>query len=104
MAIKAPTKNSYELLIVIKPNLSDEDVEKNISQTESAIKSYGGTIVRIEDPLRRKFTHKMKGFKEGIYVSILFNSPPEAPNTLKRTLTIADDILRFVLIRRENLK
>ena len=104
MAIKAPSKNSYELLIVIKSNLSDEDIEKNISQTESAIKSYGGAIVRIDEPVRKRFTHKMKGCKEGIFVSILFNSPPEAPNTLKKTLAIADDILRYILVKRESLK
>ncbi|OGI18939.1 MAG: 30S ribosomal protein S6 [Candidatus Melainabacteria bacterium RIFCSPHIGHO2_02_FULL_34_12] len=99
---KAPVKNLYEALIIIKPNLSDDDIEKNISQVESAIKNYGGNIVRIEEPVRRKFTHKIKSFKEGYYISFLFNAPPESPNTLKRTLIISDDVLRHVVLRREN--
>ena len=100
--LKAPVKNTYEVVIILKANISDEDLEKNISQVTSAIKNYGGNVVKVDDPVQRKFTHKIKGIKEGLYISILFNSPPELPNTLKRTLSIADDILRYVVIRKEN--
>ncbi|MBI3590337.1 MAG: 30S ribosomal protein S6 [Candidatus Melainabacteria bacterium] len=100
--LKAPVKNLYEVVIVLKGNLSDEDLDKSISQTVSAIKNYGGNVVKVEEPVQRRFTHKVKGVKDGLYVSILFNSPPEVPNMLKRTLSIADDILRYMLIRREN--
>ena len=100
--LKAPVKNTYEVVIILKANVSDEDLEKNISQVTSAIKNYGGNVVKVDDPVQRKFTHKIKGTKEGLYISILFNSPPELPNTLKRTLSIADDILRYVVIRKEN--
>ena len=100
--LKAPVKNTYEVVIILKANISDEDLEKNISQVTSAIKNYGGNVVKVDDPVQRRFTHKIKGAKEGLYISILFNSPPELPNTLKRTLSIADDILRYVVIRKEN--
>ena len=99
--LKAPVKNLYEAVVVVKPNLGEDDLEKNISQVESAIKNYGGSIVKIDEPVRKRFTHKIKGFKEGYYISILFNSPPELPNTLKRTLTIADDVLRHMIIKKE---
>lgn len=99
--LKAPVKNLYEAVIVIRPNISEDDLEKNISQVESAIKNYGGNIVKIDEPVRKRFTHKIKGFKEGYYVSILFTSQPELPSTLKRTLVIADDVLRHIIIRNE---
>ena len=102
--LKTPVKNLYDLLVVIKPNINDDDVDKNIDQIESSIKNYGGTIVKTEDPSRKRFTHKIKGFKEGYYVSILFNSPSEAPNMLKRTLSISDDVIRHVIVKKENKK
>ena len=104
MALKAPVKNLYETIIILKPNLGDEDIEKNISLLGTSIKNYGGSIVKIDDPVRRKFTHKIKGFKDGFYISVLFNSPPELPNTLKRTLAIADDVLRYIVVRKEAIK
>ena len=102
--LKAPVKNLYELLVIIKSNINDDDLDKNITQIESAIKNYGGSIVKIDEPSRKRFTHKVKGFKEGYYVSILFNSPTEAPNMLKRTLSISDDVLRYVIVKKENKK
>lgn len=103
MAVKTPVKSLYEVVIVLKPNLSEDDLKKNILQVETAIKNYGGTIVRMDEPVRKKFTHRIKNFKEGYYASIYFNSLPELPNTLKRTLAIADDILRYLVTREESI-
>ena len=100
--IKAPIKNLYEATIITKPNLSDESLEKIITQIESAITNYGGTIAKTDDPLFRKFIHKIKGFKDGFYVTILFNSTPELPNTLKRTISMMDDVLRHIIIGKED--
>ena len=102
--LKTLVRNLYEVLVIIRPNINDDDLDKNISQIESAIKNYGGSIVKIEEPSRKRFAHKIKGFKEGYYVSILFNSPPEAPNTLKRTLSISDDVIRHAIVKKENKK
>lgn len=104
MAIKAPTKNLYEVVVILNPKVSEDDLENNISLVETAIKNYGGSVVRIDEPLRRKFPHKVKNCKDGYYVSVLFNSPPELPNTLKRTLAIADDVLRYIVVRKESPK
>lgn len=101
MAIKAPVKNLYELVVLLRPNLQDDEIDKNISQIESSIKNYGGHIINIDEPLRRKVTHPVKGFKEGFYVSFLFNCPPELPNMLKRTLSISDDVLRYMVVRKK---
>ena len=99
---KAPVKNLYEVIVIVKSNIGDEGLAKNIMQLESSIKNYGGNVVTIEEPVRKKFTHKIKGAKEGFYVSVLFSSPPELPNTLKRTLSIADDVLRYIVLRKES--
>ncbi len=102
--LKTAVKNLYELLVIIKPNINDNDLDKSITQIESSIKNYGGSIVKTDEPSRKRFTHKIKGFKEGYYVSILFNSPTEAPNMLKRSLSISDDVIRHVIVKKENKK
>ena len=98
--IKTAVKNLYELVLILKPNLNEEGLENSVTQVESAIKNYGGSIVKADKPFRNKFTHSIKGFKDGFYVCMLFNSPPELPNTLKRTLSISDDVLRYMISRK----
>ena len=102
--LKTPVKNLYDLLVIIKPNINDDDLDKSITQIEAAIKNYGGSIVRTDEPSRKRLTHKIKNFKEGYYVSILFNSPSEAPNMLKRTLSISDEVMRHSIVKKENKK
>ncbi len=99
---KTAIKNLYEAIVIIKSSVGDDGVNKNIDQLETSIKNYGGNVVKIEEPVRKRFTHKIKGSKEGYYVSVVFNSPPELPNTLKRTLSIDDNVLRYIVLRKEN--
>ena len=102
MAVKTQVKNLYELLVILKPGISNDDLEKNISQIENAIKNYGGSVVKIDEPVRKRFTHKIKAFKDGYYIPILFNAPSEVPNVLKRSLAITDDVLRYIVVRKNS--
>ena len=63
--VKTQTKNIYELLIILRPTLSEDDLEKNIQQIESAIKNYGGTNTKTDRPYRNKLMHKIKEYKDG---------------------------------------
>ena len=101
MTTKAPTKKLYELVVILKPDINEDDSKKNISQIETAIKNYGGSIVKVEEPMRKKFAHRIKNYKDGFYVSVSFDSSPEVPNILKRTLSISDDILRYMVVTKE---
>lgn len=99
--VKTLSKNLYEAVIILRPNLNEEELEQGIVQVENAIKNYGGHIIKNDEPVRKRFTHKIKNFKDGFYVSFVFNSPPELPNTLKRTLSISDEVLRYIIVRKE---
>ncbi len=102
--VKTLVKKIYEATIVLKSNVGEDDLERIISQVEATIKNNGGTIVRTEDPNRRRFSHKINGIKEGYYISLVFNSSSELPNILKRNLAVSDDILRYMIIRKEEIK
>lgn len=101
MAVKSPQKNLYEVTVILKPNLSEDNVDKALGQIESTIKSFGGDILNVTEPNLRRFAHRIKTTKDGFYISILFNSPPDLPNTLKKSLSIMDDVLRYLLARKE---
>ena len=101
MAVKTVQKNKYELTLILKPDLSEDALKKVLSQIESSIKNFGGEVLTIEEPQLKRFTHKIKNVRDGFYITILFNSPPDLPNTLKKSLSIIDEVLRFVLIKKE---
>lgn len=101
MTIKIVQKNKYELTLILKPDLSEDALNKVLAQVESSIKSFGGEVVTTTEPQLKRFTHKIKNVRDGFYITMLFNSAPDLPNTLKKSLSIVDEILRFVLIGKE---
>lgn len=102
MPVKTQQKNLYELTYITKPNTKDDSKQKISEQVESSIKNFGGDILNVSEPELKRLAHKIKGFKEGNYISLQFNSPPEVPNTLKKILLISDDVLRFIVVRKES--
>ncbi len=98
--VKTAVKNTYEVNVIFKSNISEDEIEKNIAQIESTIKNGGGSVTKVDDPLRRKFTHKINNLKEGYYVNINFTAAPELPNTLKRSLSISDEVLRYMIVKK----
>lgn len=104
MPVKTQQKNLYELTLIIKPDLSSEDLNKVLNQVQSTIKGFGGDILNVTEPALKRFTHRITTIKDGYYVTFMFSSPPELPATLKKSLLIMDEILRHIVLRKESLK
>ena len=104
MPVKVQQKNLYEATVIIKPDLSNDDLNKVVDQIQATIKSFGGDILNVIEPSLKKFTHRIKTVRDGYYVTFIFNSPPELPTTLKKSLLIMDEVLRHMVLRKESLK
>lgn len=102
MAAGVVQKNSYELTVVIKTTIKEKALESTIEKIEALIKNGGGEIMNKEEPLQRRLTYRIQGLKEGFFIVIKFNSTPELPNTIKRSIAIMDEVLRQMIVKLES--
>ena len=93
----------YELLFIIIPTVTDNEVEKTIENIIAALKKETGDLaVKNKKSLgRRKFTYSIKHIMEGTYVLIDFEAPAESMQTLNRTLELEDTVLRHIIVKKE---
>ena len=98
----APTEdsnlNQYELLLIISPELSDEDLEANLTKVGNLISGQGGEISATDQWGKRKLAYPIKNFTEGVYVLLTVGMEPTACKQLEASLRISEDILRYMLI------
>ena len=91
---------SYETLFVISPDLSEEDTKALVEKFTTLIKE-NGEIGEIDEWGRRKLAYPIDYKTEGYYVLVNFKSATDFPSELERIFNITDNILRSLVIAKE---
>ena len=90
--------NEYELLYVISPRLSAEDVDAMVERVGALIEDGGGSVSMVDNWGRRRLAYPIRHHFEGTYVLTHLNMPGDRTAEFERTLNINEDILRHLLI------
>ena len=92
--------NKYVSVIIINPNLEEESIKAFINKISDLINS-DGKVASVEDMGKRKLAYEIKKQKEGFYTVIKFEANPELITELERTYRIADEVIKFIVVKEE---
>ena len=95
--------NSYELLVLTKPDASDEDRDIIVKRIEGWLKGAGCEVVESKSLGIQKLAYPMKKLDEAAFNLWFVDGPPEMPSELAAKVRIDEDILRHLLIERHPL-
>ena len=93
--------HEYELVVVINPDIAEEDVPAAIERVTGAVTSRSGEVTKVTPWVRRKLAYSIDRHTEGNYVLTQLRLDPERAHELEGGFAISDDILRHLLIRRD---
>lgn len=96
---------NYEALVLVSPELNDQDLNKEIAKLSQSILANGGEITSFEKWAKRALAYKIKKFREGIYLLANFKVKPQAISGIEKTWRLDENVLRAMVIakNRENL-
>lgn len=95
--------NKYEAMVIIKPDLSDEDKKALFKQIDDAVIKNSGQISQSGIwAERRKLYFPIKKFMEGIYYLVAFVAPAGAIKEVGNTYKLNENILRVLFTRMDN--
>jgi len=90
----------YEIVYVIKPDLSDEERAEKIARIHSLITDHNGEIEDTDDWGKRVLAYEIKHYSEGYYGLTKFRLPPESVAAVEERLNIDEDLLRYQIVAR----
>ena len=93
--------NKYESVIIINPNCTEEAV-KALEDKFTGIINENGKVESVENIGKKKLAYEIKKNKEGIYMLINFEAKPDSIAELERNYRITDDIIKFIVVRKED--
>ena len=91
----------YESVLIIKPQLSDTEVNELVEKTKKIISTDGGEVLAEDRWGRRKLSTPIKAIREGNYIQLKFNGTPSVLNKLEHHYRVTDSILRNMTVRVE---
>lgn len=90
----------YEIMVIVDPEADDERVGAVSDRITEVLSAGGGEVANVDKWGRRKFAFEMEGKTEGIYLVLTFKAETEAVTELERVLSLADEVMRFKVVRR----
>ena len=92
--------NQYETVFIINPSVEETGVKALIEKFSNLINN-DGKVEKVEELGVRKLAYDIKKQKEGSYVVVYFEANPELIKELERIYRITDEIIKFIVVRRE---
>ncbi|MCI9287009.1 MAG: 30S ribosomal protein S6 [Clostridia bacterium] len=93
--------NKYESVIIISPVVEEEGIKNLITKFSDLINAEG-KVESVEEMGKRKLAYEVKKNKEGYYVLINFEAKPELIAELERNYRITDEVIKFIVVRKED--
>ena len=90
----------YELVYVVSPDASDEQVTALHDQVQAIVTRYNGTIEKTEPWGRRKLAYEIDHKADGSYHLLQFTSSAATLDEVSRVLRIDDGVMRHMATRR----
>ena len=89
----------YELIYIVTPDASDQDVASVHVEVESIVARLNGQIENTEQWGKRRLAYMIGHHKEGTYVLELICGSGDLVKELDRRLRVSDHVIRHLVVR-----
>jgi small subunit ribosomal protein S6 len=95
-----PVKRNYEITVILRPDPNEDTINEQIDEVQGWVQAGElGTITKLDRWGRRKLAYEIDKQREGYYLLIYAEMQSKGVPELERNLTLAQYVLRHMLIR-----
>ena len=89
----------YEILVILDPRSTDEEVAALLTQLDEQLKTLGGDVVKMENWGKRRLAYDIRKQREGTYAVFEVSAEPATVKEFERQLRLNENVLRFLSTR-----
>ena len=93
------TSRQYELVYIVSPDATDQEVADLHTQIEQIVQRYNGTFDKTENWGRRKLAYDIGKHREGTYVVETITGSGELMKEIDRRLHVIEQVIRHLTVR-----
>jgi small subunit ribosomal protein S6 len=92
-------QRTYEIMFIVRPDVTDEDVDRLVSTLEGHVGSAGGTVKGVERMGKRRLAYLVRNFHDGNYVLFTVEGPGSVIAEVERRLRVTEPVIKFITVR-----
>ena len=93
--------NKYELAVVVSAKIEDDARAEVIEKVKALITRFGGNVTDVDEWGKRRLAYEIQKMKEGFYYVVQFDAPTSAPAEIESRIRIMDNVMRYLVVKRE---
>lgn len=93
---------NYEIMFIVNPNATDEEIDKINGQIEHVVTSGGGKIEKIEKMGKRRLAYEVDKQREGHYVLFVIGANGDIIKECERRLRVIDAVIKYLTVRTDD--
>jgi small subunit ribosomal protein S6 len=90
---------TYEVMFIVRPDMTEEDQDKLISTLEAAVTTSGGLVKNVEKMGKRRLAYAVRRFHDGMYILLTFEGSGGLVHELERRLRVTEPVIKFLSVR-----
>jgi small subunit ribosomal protein S6 len=91
----------YELTFIVRSDVEEADLTAVIDRVKGLVTDNGGEVVKLDLWGTRRLAYPIKHVREGQYVFMVTQLPPQSVTEVDRGIKLTEDILRHLFVRVE---
>src|ERR1700747_471611 len=93
---------NYEIMFIVNPNATEEEIDKINGQIESIITSGGGKVEKLEKMGKRRLAYEVDKHREGFYVLLVISANGDIVKECERRLRVMDAVIKYITVRTDD--
>jgi len=93
------TTRQYELVYIVTPDASEQEIADLHTQIEQIVQRFGGTLDKTENWGRKRLAYDIGHHREGNYVVETITGSGELMKEIDRRLRVIDQVIRHLVVR-----
>ena len=93
-------ENDYELVLVLAPDLKEDQLSAIKGQVVDEMTRLGAVIEKQDNWGKRDLAFEVHDYHQGFYHLIQFKADPDVPNKLKSLLKVNERVIRYIVTKR----
>ena len=91
--------NNYEMMYILRPDLSDEQVTEAINKYQEFLTDKGETNVIIQHRGKKRLAYPIKKYLDGIYIQMNWQGNGQANAAMARAMRLSEEVIRYLTLK-----
>lgn len=95
---------SYEMMFILRPDLSEERVRETIDKYKQMLGDYGSTDISVQILGKRRLAYPIGKFQDGTYILVTYQSEGEQVAPVERSMRFSEEVIRYLTLKLSDRK